>query len=320
MNEYPAATDWTVARGEKWRAQLAGMEATLAPVDEPLIRALNLDAPCRIADIGCGGGGTTLEILRRAPAGSVVHGFDLSPALIELARSCKRSDERAIAFEIADMATASAPEEPYDRLVSRFGIMFFDDPLAAFANLVRWLAPGGRFAFAVWGRPAENPWMTSVRQVVAEIIGLPTLDPEAPGPFRYAEADKLLILLDRAGYGELDVGDWRGVLPIGGGLPAAEAANFALASFSSFGELLAEAGNEVLNAARKSLTARHSRHQRDGAVWMDACVHIFTGARLTGGRERTKAEFHAVLDAADYKLTRIIPTMAPQSIIEAMTK
>jgi len=278
MNEHTAASDWTAARGEKWRAQLAGMEAMLTPVDEPLIRALNLDAPCSIADIGCGGGGTTLEILRRAPAGSVVHGFDLSPALIELARSCKRSDERAIGFEIADMATATAPEKPYDRLVSRFGTMFFDDPLAAFANLVRWLAPGGRFAFAVWGRPAENPWMTSVRQVVAEIIPLPTLDPEAPGPFRYAEADKLLILLDRAGYGQLDVGDWRGVLPIGGGLPAAEAANFALASFSSFGELLAEAGNEVLNAARKSLTARLSRHQRDGAVWMDACVHIFTGA------------------------------------------
>jgi ubiquinone/menaquinone biosynthesis C-methylase UbiE len=86
----------------------------------------------------------------------------LSLALFELARSCKRPDERAIAFEIADMATAATPEEPYDRLVSRFGIMFFDDPLAAFANLVRWLAPGGRCG----GRPAENPWMTSVRQAL----------------------------------------------------------------------------------------------------------------------------------------------------------
>ncbi len=280
MNENPSATDWTAARGEKWRAQLTGMEAMLTPVDEPLIRALKLNAPCRIADIGCGGGGTTLEILRQAPAGSVVHGFDLSPALIELARSRKQSDERAIAFEIADMATATAPEEPYDRLVSRFGIMFFDDPLAAFANLVHWLASGGRFAFAVWGPLAENPWMTSVRQVVAEIIDLPPSDPEAPGPFRYAEAEKLRTLLDRAGYGELDVSDWRGVLPIGGGLPAAEAANFALASFSSFGELLAEAGNEALNDARQSLTARLSRHQQDGAVRMDACIHIFTGARL----------------------------------------
>jgi trans-aconitate methyltransferase len=157
MKENSAASDWATARGEKWRTQLVGMEATLTPVDEPLIRALHLDVPCRIADIGCGGGGTTLEILRRAPVGSVVHGFDISPALIELALARKPSDERAIAFETADMATATAPEKPYDRLVSRFGIMFFDDPTAAFGNLVRWLAPVGRFAFAAWGPLAANP-------------------------------------------------------------------------------------------------------------------------------------------------------------------
>jgi len=106
------------------------MEGMLAPIHEPLISTLNLTSSCRIADIGCGGSGTTLEIQRRAPAGSVVQGFDLSPTLIELACSRKGSDERVIAFEIADMATASAPEVPYDRLVSRFGIMFFDDSLA----------------------------------------------------------------------------------------------------------------------------------------------------------------------------------------------
>jgi SAM-dependent methyltransferase len=280
MNENPAVTDWTASRGEKWRSQLAGMEAMLAPVNEPLIRALRLDAPGRIADIGCGGGATTLEILRRAPTGSVVHGFDISPASIESARTQTPPDQRAIAFEVADMASAALPDEVYDRLVSRFGIMFFDDPHSAFANLIHWLAPDGRFSFAVWGHPAENPWMTTVRQVVAEIIDMPPTDSEAPGPFRYAEADKLLTLLERAGFGELVVDDWSGALPIGGGLPAAEAANFALASFSTFGELLAEAGDETLNKARQSLTARLSRHQQDGAVRMDACVHIFTGARL----------------------------------------
>ncbi len=278
MNQSPTAADWTAARGEKWLVHLAGTEAMLAAVDEPLIRALKLDAPCRIVDIGCGGGGTTLEILRRAPVGSAVHGFDLSPALIELARSRKPSDARAIAFEIADVSKGAAPDVPYDRLVSRLGIMFFDDPVAAFANLVRWLAPGGRFAFAAWGSQDENPWITSVRQAVAEIIELPPRDPEAPGPFRYAEAEKLLTLLDRAGYGELDVRDWRGEFPIGGGLPAAEAANFAIASFSSFAELLAEAGDEALAEARRSVTERFSRHQQDGVVRMDACVHIFTGA------------------------------------------
>jgi SAM-dependent methyltransferase len=278
-----AGADWAGARGEKWRDQLAGMEAMLAPVDEPVIRALHLDAPGRIADIGCGGGGTTLAILRRAPAGSVVHGFDISPALIEAARARTRPEERAVAFAHADVATAPGPEQPYDRLVSRFGIMFYDDPPAAFANLVRWLAPGGRFVFAVWGRLADNPWMASVREAQAEVIDLPPPDPDAAGPFRYAGTDTLLTLLERAGFGDLDVRDWRGALPIGGGLPAAEAAQFALASFS-VGELLAGAGDKAREDVRQSLTARFSRHEQDGTVRMDACVHLVTGARLASAR------------------------------------
>jgi len=278
MSEHPAASDWVAARGEKWRAQLSGMEATLMPVDEPLLRALQLEAPSRIAEIGCGGGGTALELLRRAPAGAVVHAFDVSPGLIELARGRVPPDERAIVFDVADMATA-APEKPYDRLVSRFGVMFFDEPEAAFANLVRWLEPGGRFAFAVWGRASDNPWMTSVRDVVARIIELPRPRPQAPGPFRYADADELLALLERAGLSELDVHDWRGALPIGGRLPPADAAHFALSSFSSFGELLTKAGDGAFDEAHQSLTASFARHHEDGAVLLDACVHLVTGAR-----------------------------------------
>ena len=256
------------------------MEATLAPVDEPLIDALHLDAPYTIADIGCGGGGTTLEILRRAPAGSVVHGFDISPDSIEAARERTRSEQRAITFGVADVATTT--RGPYDRLVSRFGTMFFGDPPAAFANLVRWLVPGGRFAFAVWGPAAENPWTTSVREVVAEFVEMPTQDPDAPGPFRYAEAHTLLTVLDEAGFRELHVHDWRGALALGGGLPAAAAATFALEALSSYKEQLAEVGDAAMTGARESLTSVLRAHERSGAVRMEACVHIVTGARPRG--------------------------------------
>lgn len=276
MNENPAASDWAAGRGEKWLTHLSGLEAMLAPVDDPLIGALQLDAPYRIADVGCGGGGTTQAIARRAQAGSAVHGFDISPALIDAARGRAASDECAITFSLLDVATAPAPD-PYDRLVSRFGIMFYDDPPAAFANLAHWLSPGCRFAFAAWGPPADNPWMASLREVAAEIIDVPPPDPEAPGPFRYAGAGKLLALLDQAGFGGLEVRDWRGTLAIGGGLPAAEAADFALASFS-VGELAAEAGEAAFAAVRQALTARFARHVEDGVVRMDARVHIVTGA------------------------------------------
>ncbi len=278
MSANLSASEWRAARGEKWRAHLPGMEATLRPVDEPLIAGLRLEAPSRIADVACGGGATAREILRRAPAGSVVHGFDISRALVEVARERTPHGSDPITFGVADVATA-APDEPYDRVSSRFGVMFFDEPQAAFANLGRWLAPGGRFAFAVWGPPSANPWLTSVREVVAAIVDVPVTAPGAPGLFRYAEADDLLALLLGAGLGELDVRDWRGPLPIGGGLPPAEAARFALTAFSSFGELLARAGDQALSEAHRSLTARFSRHVTEGAVRIDACVRIFTGAR-----------------------------------------
>jgi hypothetical protein len=112
----PIANGWTAARAEQWRAHLAGMEAMLAPVDEPLLRALNLDAPYRIADIEGGGGGTTMEILCRAPAGKCRSRFDLSQALIELARGRERSEERAIAFDGGrSSSTGFRPDCPIPR-------------------------------------------------------------------------------------------------------------------------------------------------------------------------------------------------------------
>jgi SAM-dependent methyltransferase len=274
MTQNPSASDWANTRGEQWLAQISGMEAMLRPVDEPLIAALRLDAPLRIAEVGSGGGGTTLDILRRAPAGSVVHGFDISKSLVELARE-RAGAKQGVAFGVADMATAG-PEQPYDRLVSRFGIMFFDDPQAAFTNLARWLKPGGRFAFAAWGPATENLWLTRVREVLSRIIELPQPDPEAPGPYRYADASKLFGLLERAGFAELDVRDFRSALPIGES--PSEAAHFALSAFSAFAELLAKAGGAAREEALRALTASFSDQQPDGVVQMEACVRIFTGA------------------------------------------
>jgi SAM-dependent methyltransferase len=278
MLENPSS-EWAAARGEKWRDSLEPMESMLSPLDEPLVHALHLTAPCRIADVGCGGGGTTRAIWRQAPVGSVVHGFDISPALIEAARAKTPPHERDVVFSVADVGTAPLPELLYDRLVSRLGIMFFDDPPIAFSNLVQWLVLGGRLTFAAWGPPADNPWITDVRLVAAQFTGIPQPEPDAPGPFRYADVIKLLGLLERAGCAELEVNDWRGKLSVGGGLPPNEAATFAFASLSSFSEQLAQAGEQVIGEAHRVLAERFAKHKKDGLVYMPARVHIITGIR-----------------------------------------
>ncbi len=276
MTREPVA-DWAAARSEKWRRHLAGLEAMLAPIDEPLIEALALTAPVRVVDVGCGSGATTMEVLRRAHPGSVAHGLDLSPALIEVARRRQGAHASSIAFEVADMGTTAPPEPSYDRLMSRLGVMFFNDPPAAFANLRRWLVPGGRFAFAVWGPVVDNPWMTATRTAVAELTDLAPIEPSVPGPFRYGDVVPLLSLLARAGFVDVTVTDWRHTLPIGNRLPAPDAAQFALASFSSFAELLSNAGGDAPNRARRALAARFTPYEQEGVVLMPARVHIITG-------------------------------------------
>jgi len=280
MTKYLSSEDWAAERGQKWCRKLEGMEATLRPLDAPIIEALLVSKPCRIADVGCGGGGTTIEIHRASAEGSTVHGYDINPDLIAAARNRIPEGDNTIAFQIADMAATLPLAKPYDRLTSRFGILFFDDELGAFSNLLRWLSPGGRLAFAVWGPAAENPWMASVRQVVSEIIDIPAPDPDDPGPFRYADIDKFNTLLTSAGFSDLDLVRWRGKLQMGGGLSATEAAHFALDAISSFSEMLAEAGQGAIDKAHGKLTELYSHHEQDGAVAMDACMHIVTGTRV----------------------------------------
>ncbi|MDX2150853.1 MAG: class I SAM-dependent methyltransferase [Bryobacteraceae bacterium] len=279
MSETTAASYWSDERAAKWLAGVARMEAGLAPVDGPLIDALALDRAYRIVDVGCGGGGTTLEVARRAPGGSVVHGYDLSRALVDWANGREQARERGVRFRVADMQREAPPEALYDRMVSRFGVMFFPDPPAAFANLCRWVAPGGRFAFAVWGPLEENVWMTSVRDAVGGLVEAPRLDSEGPGAFRYAETDRFRGLLETAGWSEVAVREWRGDLAIGGGLRARPAAEFALGSFSSFSELLGGPESDLFQRACESLTARFVESERDGAVTLQAHVRIVTGVR-----------------------------------------
>lgn len=272
MTEPKPPYDWASTRGAQWRDQLDGMEAMLAPVDRPLIEALALgDAPLRIAEIGCGGGATTRAIAEAAVPGSHVEGFDISPDLVEAAG---RRSGGALSFTVADAGTYR-PAERFDRLTSRFGVMFFADPAAAFANLAQWLAPGGQLAFAVWGPGPEVSFMASVRAAIASVIDLPPAEPDVPGPCRYGDPGKLVALLEAAGLHDVVSTSWRGDLTVGGGMGPEAAANFLIASSSSAAPL-ADLAPALQEKARAALIERCAEYERDGVVVMPARVEIVT--------------------------------------------
>lgn len=259
--------DWAGPRGRLWLDQLDLMEAMLAPITAPMITALALGGGDRVADIGCGGGETTLAI---AAAGAEADGYDISVDLV--AEASRRYP--ALRFEQAD-AGRHRPATRYDRLASRFGTMFFDDPPAAFANLARWLGPGGTLAFAVWGPAPEVVFMASVRAAVAAEMDVPASDPDAPGPCRYGDVGKLIALLGGAGLQDATSETWRGQLTVGGGMAADAAADFLL-SISSAGAAAADADAETRARILRRLAATCGDHIEGGVVRMPARVEIVT--------------------------------------------
>ncbi|MEM1381077.1 MAG: class I SAM-dependent methyltransferase [Pseudomonadota bacterium] len=278
MTQHGAVEGWDGERGEKWKAHIEPLEAMLAPVDAPLIEALALHHPVQIAEIGCGGGMTSASILRKAPPGSRLRGYDVSQTLINLAADRNASFGPNAAFVCADAQTAQPDAVPFTRLASRFGVMFFENPKTAFRNLAGWLAPEGRFAFAVWGPPFENKWMYSVKEAVAQVTDWPSPDPDGPGPFRYADADRFVDLLTRSGFADVSVSAWNGKLRVGGGMAPADAANFALSAFS-IAEVLADLDQAAKDRAHDLLRETFASNVTDGQVAMDARVHIVSGTR-----------------------------------------
>jgi SAM-dependent methyltransferase len=119
-----------------------------------------------------------------------------------------------LAVRVAD-ASVDELGDPADVLVSRFGVMFFDDPTAAFTHLHAALRPGGRAAFVCWQADERNPWTHLVREAVAEVLPLPESPPGAPGPFAFAEPDHVRGVLTRAGFAEVDVEDLRRPVHLG---------------------------------------------------------------------------------------------------------
>lgn len=173
----------------------------------PAIEALAPGPGERILDVGCGPGTTVVELARRVgPTGEVV-GVDIAPGMVAAAE--RRAADRGITnvrFVVAD-AEIDPIEGAYDGVYSRFGVMFFTDPITAFANLAQSLHPGGRLACVVWGPLVDNPWMFVPTLAAFGVLQgeLTIPGPEEPGPFSLADPDRVTTVLERAGFSDIAI-------------------------------------------------------------------------------------------------------------------
>jgi SAM-dependent methyltransferase len=191
---------WNGIDGEYWTSNQDRLDRTLAPVMEPLLAFATPRGGSTVIDVGCGCGATTIELARTVgPSGRVV-GIDLSEPMLALAGGRLQQFANTTCL-LGDAAELPLRDLTAELIVSRFGVMFFGDPVAAFANLRTALAPGGRLRFACWRPINENPWLQIPLHAVYEHAPrLPKPDPEEPGPFAFGDTVRVTRILTAAGF------------------------------------------------------------------------------------------------------------------------
>ncbi|MEJ7719888.1 MAG: class I SAM-dependent methyltransferase [Ilumatobacteraceae bacterium] len=199
---------WSGKGGAHWAAEQERYDRTLAPYTDHIMRAVGAAPGEQILDVGCGNGAVSLSLARTVRPGGRVVGVDIATPMIIRAR------ERAIAEDLHHLTFIEADAQThsfdpnFDGVVSRFGVMFFDDPVAAFANVAGSLRSGGRLAFACWRDLLINEWIMVPASAALQHVPMPDLGtPGAPGPFSLSDPDRILSVLEKAGFTEITMTD-----------------------------------------------------------------------------------------------------------------
>ena len=212
---------WNGETGQNWVSHDALMEAMLQPLGEAVMDSLSLKPGEHVLDIGCGCGHTSLSLADRVGAEGSVTGIDISAPMLAVATQLAAEHNtvhKSVQFLEADAQTHRFTPESYDAAFSRFGVMFFEDPVAAFTNIHASLRPSGRLAFCCWQPRAVNPFMTVPAMAALELLPAPPeIPPRTPGPFAFEEADYVAEILTKAGFEHVAVTPLRQPLTFGRG-------------------------------------------------------------------------------------------------------
>ena len=251
-------------------------DAELRLHHEVLRRACGVQPREQVLDIGCGSGQTTCEVARMARAGGAL-GVDISASAIERARELARArGVRNVTFECADAQVHRFPQERFDLAMSRFGTMFFDEPVAAFANLRRALRPAGRLVMMVWQAHERNEWEVAIRQSLAGTEGSAAAGTAGPDASSLGDPPDVRKILEAAGFADVAFTDVNEPVYYGPDVAAGLdwIRGFAFTS-EALGRLDPAAAARALERLREMLAA----HLSSTGVWFDSRAWIVTARR-----------------------------------------
>jgi ubiquinone/menaquinone biosynthesis C-methylase UbiE len=270
------AAYWNGPVGKRRTDRQHLQDQMLAPVSAVLFERAAIARGESVLDIGCGCGDTTIEIAKRVGPKGRALGLDISAVMLARARERTPADA-PIAFVEGDATTyVFTPAFSADLLFSRFGVMFFAEPVRAFANMRVGLKRGGRVVFACWREPPQNPWMLVPLQAAARHVPpLPEVGPEDPGPFAFASQERVQRILTEAGFSEivLVVVDLSLDLAVGRGL---EAAVENVTKIGPVSRALQEKPAELVAAARESVREALAPFEKGNAVALAGAIWLTT--------------------------------------------
>ncbi len=268
--------DWNGALGERWAKFVEETERHVKPFGEAALKAALAAPGERVLDIGCGCGGTSFALAEAVGAGGAVFGVDVSTPMLEVANGqLGASGLTQLSFAHGDAATAELPAG-IDLLFSRFGVMFFDDPAAAFTHMRAAMKPGGRLAFVCWRHPRENPWAMAPLAAAREALNHtpPPADLTAPGPFAFSDKERLAGILGQAGFIDVSIEPFDAQVKLGD--TAHEAAVDAM-KFGPVSRLVREFGEDRIPEVIPAVEAALVRFaDASGAVRMNGATWIVT--------------------------------------------
>ena len=248
---------WNGAGGERFARNQDTIDRSLSKITDAAIRFANPQVDERVLDIGCGCGTTTFRLREKVGANGAAAGVDISVPMLNVARARAGASNADIAFVEDDAATHDF-QPVFDLVFSRFGVMFFSDPVAAFANIRTALTRNGRLVFVCWRGLPENIW--AYAPLVAAKPFLPPSDPPdplAPGPFAFADGDRLHRILSGAGFNTIQIEKLDTTMSMGATLEEAAAESLNIGPAARAAAELAQPVRAKIRAAIATSIARY---------------------------------------------------------------